>query len=90
MKLRDRNTGPHAVYTTGEAAEMSGLSQQTIIRCFDDGTLKGFRVPGSKFRRIPRKELIAFVVRNGVPPDRMEPLSDEDRAAAEKAKAKAA
>ena len=29
----------------------------TIIRCFDSGRLRGFRVPGSKFRRIPREEL---------------------------------
>ncbi|MCX5690162.1 MAG: helix-turn-helix domain-containing protein, partial [Planctomycetota bacterium] len=46
------------VFTTGEAALVCGLSQQTIIRCFDAGRLTGFRVPGSKFRRIPRDELI--------------------------------
>ena len=38
------------VFTTGEAAEICKVSQQTIIRCFDNGQLKGFRVPGSKFR----------------------------------------
>ncbi|MEM9882815.1 MAG: helix-turn-helix domain-containing protein, partial [Planctomycetota bacterium] len=42
------------VYTTGEAAEVCKVSQQTIIRCFDAGRLQGFRVPGSRFRRIPR------------------------------------
>ena len=43
------------VFTTGEAAKICKVSQQTIIRCFDNGQLKGFRVPGSsKFRRIPR------------------------------------
>ncbi len=41
-----------AVFTTGEAAGICRLSQQTIIRCFDSGQLEGFRVPGSKFRRI--------------------------------------
>ena len=50
-----------AVYTTGQAAEVCRLSQQTIIRCFDSGQLDGFRVPGSKFRRIPRKNLIEFM-----------------------------
>jgi two-component system, OmpR family, response regulator len=40
------------VFTTGEAAEVCKVSQQTIIRCFDAGRLGGFRVPGSKFRRI--------------------------------------
>ncbi len=42
------------VFTTGEAAEICKVSQQTIIRCFDSGRLTGFRVPGSRFRRIPR------------------------------------
>ena len=57
------------VYTTGEAAEICKLSQQTIIRCFDSGQLKGFRVPGSRFRRIPRENLIQFMKEHGVPMD---------------------
>jgi len=61
-----------AVFTTGEAAEICNLSQQTIIRCFDSGQLGGFRVPGSKFRRIPRVELIKFMKANGIPLDGME------------------
>ena len=58
-----------AVYTTGEAAEICQLSQQTIIRCFDSGQLDGFRVPGSKFRRIPRKALMKFMTDNKIPLD---------------------
>ena len=50
------------VFTTGEAAEICKVSQQTIIRCFDSGRLKGFRVPGSRFRRIPREALLQFMV----------------------------
>ena len=57
------------VYTTGEAAEICKLSQQTIIRCFDNGQLKGFRVPGSRFRRIPRDKLIAFMKEHSIPMD---------------------
>ncbi|MHC4717621.1 MAG: response regulator [Planctomycetota bacterium] len=56
-----------SVFTTGEAAEICGLSQQTIIRCFDSGQLGGFRVPGSKFRRIPRDKLIKFMKDNRIP-----------------------
>ena len=37
------------VFTTGEAAKICKVSQQTIIRCFDSGQLKGFRVPGKSF-----------------------------------------
>ncbi len=54
-------------YSTGEAAQICGISQQTIIRCFDRGQLKGFLVPGSKFRRIPRENLIKFMKQNSIP-----------------------
>lgn len=60
------------VFTTGEAAEICKVSQQTIIRCFDSGRLKGFRVPGSRFRRIPRDALTQFMKENGIPPDALE------------------
>ncbi len=60
------------VFTTGEVAEICKVSQQTIIRCFDSGKLGGFRVPGSKFRRIPRDALIAFMKENNIPLDLLE------------------
>lgn len=60
------------VFTTGEAAKVCKVSQQTIIRCFDSGQLKGFRVPGSRFRRIPRQELFNFMRENGIPTDALE------------------
>ena len=77
-----RATGPSArkgvdepmktVFTTGEAAKICKVSQQTIIRCFDNGQLKGFRVPGSRFRRIPREMLYKFMKDNGIPTDALE------------------
>jgi excisionase family DNA binding protein len=57
------------LFTTGEAAEVCKVSQQTIIRCFDSGRLEGFRIPGSKFRRIPRQSLIKFMKENNIPLD---------------------
>jgi len=60
------------VFTTGEAAKICKVSQQTIIRCFDSGQLKGFRVPGSRFRRIPRDQLFAFMKDNGIPTEALE------------------
>ncbi|MHB8897851.1 MAG: response regulator [Thermoguttaceae bacterium] len=60
------------VFTTGEAAKICKVSQQTIIRCFDSGQLKGFRVPGSRFRRIPREQLFSFMRDNGIPTDALE------------------
>jgi len=60
------------LFTTGEAAEVCKVSQQTIIRCFDSGRLEGFRVPGSRFRRIPRLSLIKFMKDNSIPLDNID------------------
>ena len=53
-------------------AKICKVSQQTIIRCFDNGSLKGFRVPGSRFRRIPRELLYSFMKENGIPTEALE------------------
>jgi len=58
--------------TTGEAAGLCGVSQQTIIRCFDSGRIEGFRIPGSRFRRIPRHNLIKFMKENHIPLDHLD------------------
>ncbi len=60
------------VFTTGEAAKICNVSQQTIIRCFDSGRLQGFKVPGSRFRRIPRAELVRFMHLNGIDASNMD------------------
>jgi len=60
------------LFTTGEAAKICKVSQQTIIRCFDAGRLEGFRIPGSRFRRIPRQSLIKFMKENNIPLDGIE------------------
>jgi len=66
------NLDSKKVFTTGEAAEICKLSQQTIIRCFDSGRLHGFRVPGSRFRRIPRDGLVRFMRENNIPIDHVD------------------
>jgi excisionase family DNA binding protein len=63
------------LFTTGEAADICNISQQTIIRCFDSGKLDGFRIPGSRFRRIPRDNLIRFMKENGIPLDNLQTQS---------------
>ena len=60
------------LFTTGEAADVCNVSQQTIIRCFDAGRLDGFRIPGSRFRRIPRESLIRFMKENRIPLDNID------------------
>ena len=68
----DNQWADKQVFTTGEAAEICKVSQQTIIRCFDSGRLQGFRVPGSRFRRIPRAELLRFMRSNEIPTENLE------------------
>ncbi|MCC7335332.1 MAG: response regulator [Pirellulaceae bacterium] len=70
--VESMSTTTKTVFTTGEAAKICKVSQQTIIRCFDNGSLKGFRVPGSRFRRIPRDQLFSFMKDNGIPTDALE------------------
>jgi excisionase family DNA binding protein len=60
------------VFTTGEVADICKISQQTVIRCFDNGRLRGFRVPGSRFRRITRDALISFMKSNSIPLENLE------------------
>lgn len=71
---RERESELHfkEIFTTGEVAEICKLSQQTVIRCFDSGRLKGYRVPGSRFRRIPRDALIQFMKEHNIPLDQLE------------------
>ncbi len=61
-----------SVYTTGEVSTICKVSQQTVIRCFDSGKLKGFRVPGSRFRRIPRESLLSFMKEHDIPFDQLD------------------
>ena len=55
--------------TTGQAAKICHVSQQTIIRHFDAGAIQGFKMPGSKFRWIPKEALIKFMEENNIPID---------------------
>lgn len=59
-------------FTTGEVARICGVTKQAVIKWFDDGKLNGFRVPYSRSRRIPYKDLVSFMARNAIPLDRIE------------------
>lgn len=59
------------VYTTGEAAKICKVSLQTINRSFDNNELEGFRIPGSRFRRIPREALSEFAKSKELPAESM-------------------
>lgn len=69
------------VFSTGQAAKICMLSQQTIIRSFDEGEIEGFRVPGSKFRKIPRANLLAYMRKYHIPTTHFPFVAGEEAAA---------
>lgn len=57
------------VLTTGEVAKICNVAPRTVSKWFDTGSLKGYRIPGSKDRRIPVAQLIKFMKAHGIPMD---------------------
>jgi len=55
------------VYTTGDVARICQVAPRTVSKWFDTGRLKGYRIPGSLDRRIPRDGLIEFMRSHGMP-----------------------
>ena len=55
------------VLTTGEVAKICNVSNRTVSKWFDTGALIGYRIPGSKDRRIPVKYLVRFMKAAGMP-----------------------
>ena len=55
------------VLTTGDVAKICNVAPRTVSKWFDSGQLKGYRIPGSKDRRIPINELIRFMKQNNMP-----------------------
>ncbi len=55
------------VLTTGDVARICNVAPRTVSKWFDSGQLKGYRIPGSKDRRIPLAELIRFMRANNMP-----------------------
>ena len=55
------------VLTTGEVAKICNVAPRTVSKWFDTGVLKGYRIPGSKDRRIPLNQLIRFMKQHNMP-----------------------
>ncbi|MHC4618610.1 MAG: helix-turn-helix domain-containing protein [Planctomycetota bacterium] len=55
------------VLTTGDVARICNVAPRTVSKWFDSGQLKGYRIPGSKDRRIPVNELLRFMKVNNMP-----------------------
>ena len=55
------------VLTTGQVAQLCNVAPRTVTKWFDSGQLGGYRIPGSKDRRIPQNELIRFMKAHNIP-----------------------
>lgn len=55
------------VLTTGEVAKICNVAPRTVSKWFDSGALRGYRIPGSKDRRIPLNQLIRFMKQHNMP-----------------------
>ncbi len=55
------------VLTTGDVAKICNVAPRTASKWFDSGQLKGYRIPGSKDRRIPLSELVRFMKAHNMP-----------------------
>lgn len=60
------------VLTTGQVAQICNVAPRTVTKWFDSGQLKGYRIPGSRDRRIPTNELIRFMKVHDIPTDALE------------------
>lgn len=68
-----------SVLTTGEVAKICNVAPRTVSKWFDTGQLRGYRIPGSKDRRIPVEQLVRFMRAhhmplNGIESDRVRVL----------------
>lgn len=60
------------IFTTGQVAQICKVAPRTVTKWFDSGKLKGYRIPGSRDRRIPASELLRFMKSHDIPTDAVE------------------
>lgn len=60
-------TSQKHVLTTGDVARICNVAPRTVSKWFDTGQLRGYRIPGSKDRRIPKDQLVRFMRAHGLP-----------------------
>lgn len=60
------------VLTTGDVARICNVAPRTVSKWFDAGQLHGYRIPGSKDRRIPLHQLVRFMRVHGIPMNGLE------------------
>ncbi len=56
-----------SVLTTGEIARICNVAPRTVSKWFDSGQLRGYRIPGSRDRRVPVEQLVRFMRAHDIP-----------------------
>jgi len=59
-------------FTTGEVAELCHVTIPTVIKWIESEELEGFKIPGSKNRRITRESLLKFMKKYKIPTNNLE------------------
>ncbi len=54
------------IYTIAQVAAICKVAPRTVSKWFDSGRLKGYRIPGSQDRRVPRTYLLEFLKKHGM------------------------
>ena len=67
MKRLPTDPRSRLILTAGQAAAICNVSARTVCKWFDSGRLLGYRIPGSRDRRIPRDSLLAFMKSHDMP-----------------------
>ena len=68
MRIKDKNE----ILTTGQVAKLCHVAPRTVSKWFDTGKLRGYRIPGSRDRRIPMDQLVSFMQAHGIPMDALD------------------
>ena len=67
-----KGTDSSKVYTSGDVAKICGVSPDTVSRWFDMGHIEGYRLGPGGDRRIPHQGLRDFMIKHGIPLDRLD------------------
>lgn len=60
------------VFTTGQVAKICYVATRTVSKWIDSDRLRGYRIPGSRTRRISRGALREFMLEHDIPLDGLE------------------
>ncbi len=56
-----------SILTTGDVARICNITRRIVTKWFDNGLLKGYKIPGRQDRRIFPKDLIEFLREHKMP-----------------------